>query len=186
MSSRRSADWAADWSGPGVLFLPPILPVASGRTTPAVLLGAGRRSAPSVEVRNEGRRAVGTSCPTSASREAQPIPRTPGVNQASRSLGSGAGVTGARRYRQSVITSRRQIHKPPPERTPSTALSTSAPPRPASSPSGSTRSYAKRAERTTRPPPPWFVRRCASTSGPADPATLGFSSAPEAIVRAGR
>ena len=32
ISSRRSADWAADWSGPGVLFLPPILPVASDRT----------------------------------------------------------------------------------------------------------------------------------------------------------
>ena len=36
--------------------------------------------APSVDVRNAGRRAVGTSCPRSESRLAAPMPRTPGVS----------------------------------------------------------------------------------------------------------
>lgn len=58
-----------------------------------------RRSGSAERRRQEGgQQGRGTSCPTSASSEAAPIPRTPGVSQRSTSLDPAGDFTSAERY----------------------------------------------------------------------------------------
>src|SRR5205814_4190795 len=76
--ARRLAGSSA--SGPPAKRAAPLAPSAIPSISPSA---AAARDAPrpSVSERNDGRSAVGTSCPRSESRLAAPIARTPGRNQ---------------------------------------------------------------------------------------------------------